>query len=284
MDRFAFVNGINLHYLDHPGGEPLLVLLPGLTANAHCFDGLIEAGLSPRFRVLAVDLRGRGQSDKPPTGYTIGEHAADILGLLDHLGLQQAVVGGHSFGALVSIYLAAHFPERIEKLILLDAAARLHPRTRELIQPSIDRLNKVWPSMDAYLAAMKAMPFLDGFWDGHLEDFYRGEMRTNADGTVQALTSGAAVLEAADKGLLIPWDELVKRIKQPALMVNAPAPYGPPGAPPLISAEQAQETVSAIAGCRYVRVPGNHLTMLFGENAAHTAKAIAEFLATTDHH
>lgn len=282
MDRFAFVNGINLHYLDHPGGEPLLVLLPGLTANAHSFDGLIEAGLSPRFRVLAVDLRGRGQTDKPPTGYSIGEHAADILGLLDHLGLPGAVVGGHSFGALVGIYLAAHFPERIEKLILLDAAARLHPRTRELIQPSIDRLNNVWPSMDEYLSAMKAMPFLDGFWDARLEDFYRGEMRTNADGTVQALTSGAAVIEAADQGLRIPWDELVKQIKQPALMVNAPAPYGPPGAPPLISAEQAQETVRAIAGCRYVHVPGNHLTMLFGENARHTARAIAEFLATPD--
>jgi pimeloyl-ACP methyl ester carboxylesterase len=282
MSHFAHVNNIRVHYLDHPGGEPLLVLLPGLTANAHAFDGLIEAGLSPRFRVLAVDLRGRGLTDKPPTGYTIGEHAADILGLLDHLGLQQAVVGGHSFGALVGLYLAAHFPERIAKLIILDAAARLHPRTRELIQPSIDRLNKVWPSMDEYLATMKAMPFLNGFWDGHLEDFYRGEMQTNADGTVQALTSGAAVLEAADKGLLIQWDELVKQVKQPALMVNAPTPYGPPRAPPIISAEQAQETVSAIAGCRYVRVPGNHLTMLFGENATHTAQAIAEFLITED--
>ncbi|MGH9962063.1 MAG: alpha/beta fold hydrolase, partial [Pyrinomonadaceae bacterium] len=59
-DRFAQVNGIRLHYLDHPGNEPALVFLPGLTANAHCFDGLIKAGLSPRFRVLALDLRGRG--------------------------------------------------------------------------------------------------------------------------------------------------------------------------------------------------------------------------------
>lgn len=274
---FCSSGELQLHYLDHPGGEPGLVLLPGLTANAHCFDGL-AAHLSPRLRVLAVDLRGRGLSDKPLTDYAIRDHALDIIALLDYLGLQKSVLAGHSFGALVGIYLAAHFPERIEKLIIIDAAARLHPRTRELIQPSIDRLNKIWPSMEIYLAAMRAMPFLNGFWDEQLEAFYQGEMRVNADGTVQALTRGAAILEAADKGLLEPWDELVKRIAQPTLMLNAPTPYGPPGTPPLISYEQAQETVQALKHGRYLQVPGNHLTLLFGENARHTAQAIQDFM------
>ncbi|MGH9839795.1 MAG: alpha/beta fold hydrolase, partial [Blastocatellia bacterium] len=86
MDRFAQVNGIRLHYLDHNGGQPALVFLPGLTANARAFDSVIAAGPSPQFRVLALDLRGRGLSDKPATGYSIAEHAADVIALLDALG------------------------------------------------------------------------------------------------------------------------------------------------------------------------------------------------------
>ena len=62
-DRYVETNGIRLHYLEHSGPEPILVLAPGLTANAHSFDGLIEAGLSRAAHVLALDLRGRGESD-----------------------------------------------------------------------------------------------------------------------------------------------------------------------------------------------------------------------------
>ena len=85
MDQFVQINDIQLHYLDHPGGDPPLVLMPGLAANAHSFDGLIKAGLSPTLRVLALDLRGRGLSDKPDSGYSMADHAADVLGLLDAL-------------------------------------------------------------------------------------------------------------------------------------------------------------------------------------------------------
>src|SRR5437660_1662836 len=91
--QFAETNGVSLHYLDVPGGDPPLVLLHGLSANAHCFSGLIGAGLSPRFRVIAPDLRGRGRSGKPATGYSIADHANDVLGLMDSLNLDHAVVG-----------------------------------------------------------------------------------------------------------------------------------------------------------------------------------------------
>jgi pimeloyl-ACP methyl ester carboxylesterase len=84
QERYIATNGIRLHCLDHPGEGPTLLLMPGLTANAHSFDGLITAGLSPALRVLALDLRGRGLSDKPLTGYTMADHAADIIGLLEN--------------------------------------------------------------------------------------------------------------------------------------------------------------------------------------------------------
>src|SRR5688572_908823 len=95
LDRYVEANGIQIHYLDHAGGEPPLVLLHGLTANCHAFDGLIHAGLSPRFRVIAPDLRGRGASDQPSAGYTMRDHADDVIGLLDALKLERVVLGGH---------------------------------------------------------------------------------------------------------------------------------------------------------------------------------------------
>ncbi|MBV8228535.1 MAG: alpha/beta fold hydrolase, partial [Planctomycetaceae bacterium] len=95
-DKFVISGDIRIHYLDYPGGEPTVVLLPGLTANAHIFDALIEAGLSPPFHVLALDLRGRGKSDAPPAGfdpatpaanYSMADHAADVIGLLEGLDI-----------------------------------------------------------------------------------------------------------------------------------------------------------------------------------------------------
>jgi pimeloyl-ACP methyl ester carboxylesterase len=109
MDAYASVNQISLHYLDHPGGAPLVVLLPGLTANAHIFDGLIESGLSlacARWRstcVAAADDKHR----------LFHRRARSTSTLLDHLGLAKAVIGGHSFGALVGI--TGRGSERVEK-------------------------------------------------------------------------------------------------------------------------------------------------------------------------
>jgi pimeloyl-ACP methyl ester carboxylesterase len=278
QSHFAHLNHIQLHYLEHAGEGPLLILMPGLTANAQCFGGLIAAGLTAHFRVLALDLRGRGLSHKPATGYSMRHHAEDIVALLDNLGAEKALIGGHSFGAFVALYLGAYFPERVEKLALLDVAARLHPRTRELIQPSIDRLSRTFPSADEYVAAMKHLPQWQGFWDPYVEAFYRAELQTKADGAVQPITSAAAIVESTDLNMQEPWPEHVAQVQAPAVLINAPGPYGPPGTPPVISAEQAQETVQRLPACRYVQVPGNHLTMLFGENAPPTVRAITEFL------
>src|SRR4249919_1833572 len=96
LDRFLQANGLRLHYLERGSGERTLVLVPGLTANAHSFDGLLAAGLDRGLRVLAFDARGRGLSDKPDAGYTMADHAADLLGALDALGLERVCLGGHS--------------------------------------------------------------------------------------------------------------------------------------------------------------------------------------------
>jgi pimeloyl-ACP methyl ester carboxylesterase len=277
-DRFVEANGIRLRYLDWPGGAPPLVLLHGLSANANSFVGLAAAGLAPRFRVVAPDLRGRGRSDAPPHGYRMADHAADVIGLLDALGLDRVTLGGHSFGAYLALYIAAQFPGRVDRLVLLDAAMRMNPQVREPIKPSLDRLGATYPSSAAYLDEMRRAPHVVGCWDWGLEGYFRAEIAELADGTARSATSAAAVAQALDGVVSEPWPAIVARAVQPALLVNAPGAYGPPGTPALVPEENARETAQALHHGRYVRVPGNHLTMLFGSNAHEVARAIQAFL------
>src|SRR5829696_2422473 len=158
-NRYVTTNGIRLHYLDFESDGPVLVLMHGLTANAHAFDGLIAEDLSASFHVLSIDLRGRGDSDQPSSGYTMEDHARDIIGLLDALQIDSAIIGGHSFGALLTLYLAANYPDRVEKLILMDAAARMHPNTKEMLVPALSRLGQKFESLDAYIEKVKAAPY-----------------------------------------------------------------------------------------------------------------------------
>lgn len=278
IDHYERVNGVRIHYLDHAGGEPPVVMLPGLTANAHSFDGLAAAGLSPRFRTIALDLRGRGDSDKPATGYTLEDHAADVLALLDHLGIKQATVLGHSFGGLLTIYLAVKYPQRVARLVLLDVAVWILEDTTKLIRVSIDRLTKTFPSSDGYIDALKQAPYLDGFWDPMLESYFRAEIETSGDGTARARTSAAAIEQVIQAISMEPWGEYVKQISAPAILINGPGAYGPPGAPAIVPAALARETAGSIAGCQYIEVPGNHMTMIFGDNAQKVVRAIAEFV------
>ncbi len=277
-DRWVAANGIRLRYLDWPGGAPPIVLLHGLSANANSFAGVAAAGLAPRFRVIAPDLRGRGRSDAPPQGYRMADHAADVLGLLDTLGLQRVVLGGHSFGAYLAIYLAATAPDRVDRVVLLDAAMRMNPQVRELIKPSLDRLSVTYPSATAYLDEMRRAPHVDHAWDWALEGYFRAEIVEGPDGSARSATSASAIAQALEGVVSEPWPALVPSVTQPAVVVNAPGAYGPPGTPALVPEANARETADALPDGQYVGVPGNHLTMLFGANAAHVARAIAEFV------
>jgi len=278
MENFAQVNGIRLHYLDHAGGAPVLVLLPGLTANAQAFDGLIAAGLSPAHRVLALDLRGRGLSDKPLSGYSMAAHAADVLGLLDELRLDRVVLGGHSFGGLLSFYMAANFPDRISRLLVIDAAGAMHPETRAMIQPSIDRLGRILPSWDDYLGLVKTMPFYNDWWDPAIESFLRADVEALVDGGVMPRSRPEAIIEVVDNVLAEDWMAHIVRIDQPTLLLRGRDSFGLPGAPPVLPKAQAMETVDSLANGHYAEVPGNHITMLYGEGASRVVAEIEAFL------
>ncbi|MCP3871064.1 MAG: alpha/beta hydrolase [Gammaproteobacteria bacterium] len=278
MGKFAQVNGIRLHYIDHRGEGQPLVLMPGLTANARSFDGLISAGLSPSHRVLALDLRGRGLSDKPSTGYSLPDHAADVIGLLDDLEIDRVVLGGHSFGGLLSLYMASEFPERVSKLLVMDAAGSMHPDTRAMIQPSIDRLGKAVPSWEAYLDFVKILPFYSDWWEPAIESYYRADIETLDGGAVVSRSRPEAIIQAVDFVLAEDWLARLPGISQPTLLLNAPGSFGLPGAPPLLPREQAMETVDLLVDGHYSEVPGNHMTMLYGEGARKIVSEIVKFV------
>jgi pimeloyl-ACP methyl ester carboxylesterase len=282
MDHYLSLPNIRLHYLDYPGPDPPLLFLPGLTANARFVAGLVAAGLSEQHHILGVDLRGRGLSDKPETGYRMVDHAQDVVNLLDALEIDQAVVCGHSFGGFIGIVLAATYPKRFPQLVIIDAAVQLiNERTRQLIKSSLDRLEQSMPSLDVYMAAMQQMPYLHGFWDESLAAYYRGDVQEFPDGRVRALARPEAVAETIDMQFVEPWADHIAAIQQPVLLINAPGPYGPPGTPAVLPAETGRAAAAEFAQGTYVQVPGNHITMMFGENAGHVVAEILKFVGST---
>ena len=121
----ARVNGIELYYESH-GTGPALLLVPGLGAGTRLFGGVIGP-LAAACHVIVFDPRGGGRSDKPPGPYTIEQMANDAEGLLDVLGIDQAVVVGYSMGGRISLSLALDHPTRVRRLVLAATSASTPP-------------------------------------------------------------------------------------------------------------------------------------------------------------
>ena len=127
---FTVRDGLRLHYRDYPGAadKPPLLCLPGLTRNARDFADFGER-YSPRFRVLALDFRGRAASDYDPVHarYTPLTYAGDVMELLDQLGIREAIFVGTSLGGLVTMVIAATAPQRIAAAIINDVGPDVDP-------------------------------------------------------------------------------------------------------------------------------------------------------------
>jgi len=152
------------------------------------------------------------------------DHADDIIGMLDRLGIESTVIGGHSFGGLLSIYLASHYPHRVEKIIIIDAAARMHPDTAKMVRPALSRLGKQWPSFSDYLEEIKNAPYLKEKWLPEMEPYYRSDVvKKTDDGSYTTNSSLEHIIEASQGaiGAGINWLEHSGRVTQPAIFINA---------------------------------------------------------------
>src|SRR5271167_4422607 len=102
------------------GHDPLVVYLHGLLLDAELNRGIAHALAEKGYQVVLLDLLGHGRSDKPThaSAYRIDSYADQVVGLLDHLGVENAVLGGISLGANVSLFAATRHPARVRALVL----------------------------------------------------------------------------------------------------------------------------------------------------------------------
>jgi pimeloyl-ACP methyl ester carboxylesterase len=185
------VDGIKLSYREWPGERGPLLCLPSLMGHKGAFDGVARR-LAPAYHLYALDLRGRGDSDKPAEGYGFAYHARDILGFVDALELPAFSIVGHSFGATVGVYLASVRPRRVRSLVMIDGGADPKEEVLQAMQPAIDRLGQAYPSLDAYLETMRALPYYDP-WNPGLERYLRQDVEVLENGAVRSKSSAAAI-------------------------------------------------------------------------------------------
>lgn len=117
-NHYSTVNGVQLYYVDGGTGTPL-ICLPRWLQNWYSYHP-IAAELAKAFRVIIIDIRGMGTSEKPESGYDKKTMAADILGLMQELGLTKVNIMGHDIGGMVAMSFAYNYPEFTKSLIVLN--------------------------------------------------------------------------------------------------------------------------------------------------------------------
>jgi pimeloyl-ACP methyl ester carboxylesterase len=259
---FTVADGLRLHYRDYPGSadKPPLLCLPGLTRNARDFAAFADH-YSPRYRVLALDFRGRGESDNDPQPerYHPLTYAGDALQLFDELGIGQAIFVGTSLGGLVTMTVALTAPDRIAATILNDVGPELSEAGLDRIQNYVGRDPRFrsWQDAAAAIAASQQMAF-PGYGD---EDWLKMARRNcrERDGEIvfdydMAIADAFKTDGPAPKVDLWP---LFRALSQKPLLVVRGLLSD------LLSADAMEKMREVAPGARFVEVPGvGHAPML----------------------
>ena len=137
---YADINGQRIRYEDSGGEGPPVILGHGFLMDREMFAPQVEA-LSPEFRVITWDERGFGETEFDGKPFTYWDSASDCLGLLDHLGIERAVVGGMSQGGFLSLRAALTAPERVRALVLIDTQSGVEDPER---LPAYRQMQQTW--------------------------------------------------------------------------------------------------------------------------------------------
>jgi pimeloyl-ACP methyl ester carboxylesterase len=269
--------GLTLAARVWPGGDGTVVGIHGLTANHTCWFPVADV-VAPRRRLIAYDLRGRGDSDKPASGYSLATHDADLLGLLDHYGIGRAILVGHSLGAHIAVRFAAHHPDRVDRVVLFDGGLDVRAEVFDSIAPAVNRLGVEFPSLEQYLGMLRGLPMFAGRWNAHLDRYFTYDVEPGPGGGVRSKVARHAIEEEVanlQRTRLWVWHH---KIQAPALLLRAPD--GLLRADDcLMTQEEAEAMAHAIPRCTLVVVPGtNHYTILLGDNPA-VVREVGAFLA-----
>jgi len=244
--RHIRTNGVRLHYLHFENKHPPLILIPGITMTAATWQ-FVAARLARFAQVFLIDPRGRGLSEGGAAlGYLLDDYAADVLGMIDGLGLRRADVLGHSMGARIAIRLAARAPRAVANLVLADPpmtgpGRRAYPtplsafldgieqasqglgreQMREMLgwpEEHIDLRMQWLPTCDPHAVAQSYRSFIEEDIHADLPKIAartlllyagRGGTVTEADADeAMALLARGTRLRIDDAGHMIPWDDL----------------------------------------------------------------------------
>lgn len=182
--------GVRLHYVDWGGTGPAVLLIHGLFGTADIYSELAPR-LTDRYRVVGMTLRGHGKSDEPETGYEPDTLVHDIRAFLDSLGIRRAHLVGHSLGGVALSAFAATHPQRVGKLVYLDAAydrqaaARLPPNPIRGTSPTPTDL----ATRDSYISFARALPYWRPIWAPPVEAMLRSALASAPGGGMRVKPS-----------------------------------------------------------------------------------------------
>lgn len=156
VDRFFTSGGLRLHYLDWGGaGRPPLVLIHGLDRTAHTFDHLAPHFTS-RYHVIALEMRGHGDSDWDPAArYLVEDHARDLEALVEQLDLRDVVLWGNSTGGrVVQVYAGMH-PERVSRVVAEDVGPERPRQIADSYARRVEQESQGWSNAEELIAQLR---------------------------------------------------------------------------------------------------------------------------------
>jgi pimeloyl-ACP methyl ester carboxylesterase len=271
------------HLNDAGEGAPTVLAVHGITSTSRSWSAVARE-LGDRASLVAVDLRGRGESNSLPGPFGLPAHARDTVAVLDALGLDRAVLAGHSLGAYVVAHLAAEHPERVDAVVLVDGGLPI-PGTEGVdpqvfldafLGPALARLQMRFATREEYRAWWRAHP---AFSESDVDE---DDLATYADydlvGSEPELRSSVA--EDAVRGDAADLFEMrgdAARLRVPATLVVAPRGLlnGPHPMQPLPLAQEWAAEAPDLR--RALEVPDvNHYTIALGARGSRT---VADTLA-----
>jgi len=268
-------DGVELAFGYWPGPGAPVIALHGLTASYVNFIGIAER-LAGRLPLFALDLRGRGDSDKPEGPYGMAQHARDVAAAMRAMRLGASIIIGHSMGAFVATALALQDPALVAGLVLIDggyvpaASVRLAPDhgPNAALAQRIAQLRQTYPSRQAYREFWRTQPhFPPAEWNPWVEALLDYEV--GGESSVQPKASEAAV--RADLGEALQREAIVERlqsIRVPTILLRAERGFTP-DQPPLFPNELAAEIRTCVPHIEDHKFAGTtHYTIALGESSA----------------
>lgn len=238
---------------------PLVLCVPGLSANLKSFDFICERIAGERLQAVALDLRGRGKSEISAAGsYGWANHARDLFAVADALGADRFSLIGHSMGGAVAMEAAAQAASRLERMVLLDICGTPDAASLAPIAASVSRLGQVYPSADFYIEAVKSMGLVDP-WSEYWERYFRYELEP-VEGGVRSRSNREAVLEDSAYGAAHEAYPLWPSLTMPVVLLRASREILP-GMGRIVSDADRSGFPQEVATATVVDVDANHYTV-----------------------